>query len=374
MGNSIIKNSKSNQNQSVDKPLTIKPQQPHPIKKASKNIKTEPSYQLFLGLIDGSFQKLEISEKEITKKTNYGVMYKYGYIHKMALSKNQKSLFIGAYDLCPNVRIRLTYRINGVLQLQKMNRGGVTQWNIQLEKIQKDFGEIHKKGVSSFVITDKDIFTTNYDPNDRTLKQQSLKGNEPLVSKDYKEIHANSIRYIVSTYGNRFLFTIDVYGNLKQWNVKQQIQVKACGLGINGMVSSMICTKDNRFQFIASTNGCLKRYNINSQKRNNYGRIHDGEITCIATSNDCQYLFTGDNLGNFMQWKTKKKSLVLVKHCLAIGRKICSIVVTNDDLYAFTSDIKGVLKQFNIETKSLHKDYGKIELREKNAIMSMAVL
>lgn len=91
----------------------------------------------------------------------------------------------------------------------------------------------------------------------------------------------------------------------------------------------------------------------------NYGNVHKGEITALATSSD--YLFTADRNGHIKQFSLPFQTLIHDYGKCHSG-EIWSMALSKRHL--FSSDQQGKLLQFSLDLKTITKDYGKIHTGE----------
>jgi WD40 repeat protein len=117
------------------------------------------------------------------------------------------------------------------------------------------------------------------------------------VVRDYGK-HGN-IRSIAITSDDKYIFTsgIEDYGKVIQFSVSDGKMIKHHGQVFEGEgVQSITTTLDNKYLFAGSNRGNLKQINLDLEGQeivSHYPKIHDNAITCLETTRDSKWLFTG---------------------------------------------------------------------------------
>ena len=100
--------------------------------------------------------------------------------------------------------------------------GRITKTSIVDEKVDKDFGKIGKDETHAMVLAKNDRFL--FVASNIYMKVISaINGN---LIKDFQEIHCTMIKSIVLTENNKYQFSSDSSGVLKQWCTRKMGLVK----------------------------------------------------------------------------------------------------------------------------------------------------
>lgn len=293
------------------------------------------------------------------------------------------------------------------------NEGYTKLWSIKRKILQKNFGKIHRWGITSLHIYKKHNFFLTCDFKDASItkmfdhkskfdiKTDILKNNkiysiclsndsEYLYTSDwdinikqwqigtkfefnriYNQIyHTSFVDCMQITKDNRYQFTSDHWGNLGQWDVNK-VDVEIFYQKHHDHKIQCMCILDSRYIFTCDKNGNMKQLDfINKDCVKNYMGIHQWEIYSIIATNDGEKQFTSDYDGELKMWDVR--SMKVVKYFGNIhGSCIKAMVVTPDDRYLFTSDCYSELKQWDLKTMKLAKNYGFVH--QNCGITAMAI-
>ena len=283
--------------------------------------------------------------------------------------------------------------------------GILSRFNIGLRAIDRDFGVVHKGWIVSIDATrdGKYLFTSDtegviklWNPAGKEFICElngaihSADGKKPdtsIIGPDSDDpsiasalpkgvnAHPASIRAVRCTPDSKYLFSADLLGNVRQWDIESRLVIKQykgshCNLQL---INSMQVTEDSQTLLIANDYGYLKIFHITPPCEEfvalgfvdqiviakDMGRISDGNISTMCVSHNMQYFFLATGYGNLIQYNFEHYE---VEHHYGNvhNTDINCVVCTRSSLYLFTGDVKGVVKQFYILEKALIKDFGKI--------------
>ena len=118
--------------------------------------------------------------------------------------------------------------------------------------------------------------------------------------------------------------------------------------------------KNQKYLFTTDEDGVLKQWDIEEKKLiKEYGEIHSSQINSQSAKIDGQYFITSDVDGFLKQWDIEQQNLIK-DYGEINSSQIKSQSAKNDAQYIITSDVDGYLKQLDIEQQNLIKDYGEI--------------
>lgn len=82
----------------------------------------------------------------------------------------------------------------------------------------------------------------------------------------------------------------------------------------DGIIYSMELSKDGKYLFTSDSEGNLKQWDVRNQIKllKDWGQIHENPIHSIVISVDGRYLFTTDTLGYVKSWRIKRQQLLKV--------------------------------------------------------------
>jgi WD40 repeat protein len=90
-----------------------------------------------------------------------------------------------------------------------------------------------------------------------------------------------------------------------------------------------------------------------------YAKPHEYDIRCMATTEDCETLFSADKEGNLLQWDINYLTLVADYGDVSEGM-IYSIALTADGMWLFSSDDLGYVRQYSVLEKEMANMLGKL--------------
>ena len=166
---------------------------------------------------------------------------------------------------------------------KSVTKAGVPQIELESEtkKINSNLDE-NESQVEENQIIPKHLFISD---GNGYLKQWDIE--QQKLMKDFGKIHSRGIYSLTATNDGRYLFTSDANGNLKQWGIEQQKLMKDFGKIHSGTIWSITATNNGRYLFTSDRNGELKQWDIEQQKlMKDFGKIHSGEIWSITATND----------------------------------------------------------------------------------------
>lgn len=177
------------------------------------------------------------------------------------------------------------------------NKGNQHQWLIvnfaqffirTIDKAHKESIECIAYDKSNFKLYTTDIFGN--------MKAWDIETG--TLHKDYRKIHYGAIYALEIT--STKLFTGDRYGNLKSWNLSKEKLDKNFGRVTNYSITCIAITEDNRYLFVSDINGSIKQIDLKRRLvMKQYLKLHEAKITSMATSGN--YLLSGDQNGVWHQ-------------------------------------------------------------------------
>jgi WD40 repeat protein len=231
--------------------------------------------------------------------------------------------------------------------------GYMTKVSIDHQTVSQKIGYVHNETIFAMAISedDKYLFTGDCEG---ILKQTLLEDSS--LAKNYGRICDAEIKAIAVCGDN--LFVADFYGSMKQISISEHIVLKNYGKIHKSAIWSMCCTRNGEYLYTSDAYGYLQQYSIKSQSMvKNFGYIHDAGIRAIVTSWDNKWLFTADRQGNLKQFSVKDK-IVVKEYGKVMEDEILDMA--SSPSFVFVTSITGGMKQFNIETQTMVQDFGKI--------------
>ena len=271
---------------------------------------TEDGQFLFTSDIYGNLKQYDIVTGELTY--DYEKIHDSG-IRKIITTKDSKYLFT-----CDHI-------------------GNIKQWLIELYSLVKDFGKAHEYEIRSIIPTSDNKFQFSIDKignqkewfikeiaNDdeaaeeiepmqskstldfddivsyRKIDIGKMKTNIDLpkdpevqkirdeleyrknLKKDFGKIHCANINSIALTPDDKYQFTADYYGVIRQWQIGDENSdtkmIKDFG-SVQDCILSLVCSKDSKFLLSADDEGCVIQWDADKgTKMKKYNKLHRNEI------------------------------------------------------------------------------------------------
>lgn len=278
--------------------------------------------------------------------------------------------------------------------------GKVLNFSINERKSTKDYGDLMDYSISAVATTSDRKYIFMGDEKG-SLSQIDLDNGHLL--REYPKLHRGKLKNMVITHDDQFIFTGDLnYGYIKQMSIAKMVLVKNYGPIMVKGIHSMLACPDNLFIYVGGFAGQLKRIGIGDESvSEDMGVIHKGPISAMAVSIDGKYLYTGSwdktvkRVSTF-DWTVKDygplmsneiHSLEITKNneFLLIGETLklkmfwikeekmikdfgrvhenpdWRLILGNDGKFFYTSDGGGYLKQWDTKSRTMVRDFDKIQ-------------
>lgn len=154
-----------------------------------------------------------------------------------------------------------------------MTRGKLKQYSIQDQSVFRNWGKIFKSGIALICATknEKYLFVASLTGDIRQFYMQYTKDSNIHMNKKLENTHKDmEITAMVIDYNDTYLFTADIKGNLKQWNIEEQELHSDWG-NLSERFFSEVCvnslkvTHDNKYLFVGGTRGLMHQYEISTK-------------------------------------------------------------------------------------------------------------
>lgn len=178
--------------------------------------------------------------------------------------------------------------------------------------------------------------------------------------KNYHQVHEAGVCMMKSSYNSEYLFTADVNGNMTQWSVKDQREIKYLDRINETSLQHMLCSNDDNLLFTADDNGNLKQFTLsefdmvkNYRKPFSNNTYSSTQISLIVITQN--YLNIVDaSKRSLLQISIAKKQIVFdYSELLSTDHPngIDHMVEYQRDL--FVSSNKGVMSQLSLDKKEV---------------------
>ena len=238
----------------------------------------------------------------------------------------------------------------------------LVSYNIQEEKIMKNFDKIHKGNINCMTCNSTFLFTAD----DRGDVKQWDANSEVIVMK-YSYTHNCSINKQVCTDDNKWLFSADTKGCINQFDILKKKCIFSYPMTHKSGIIAQACSPDSKYLITSGYFGRLKQFTIEYSHCDRpslvydmeYKKVFDGMVTALVYTPDCKYFFSGDSTGRLKQFSTYHKAKMMdFGKCFKY--EITCLVVSSDSRCLFASSNGGQLKQFSVKHQIILRDYSKI--------------
>lgn len=200
-----------------------------------------------------------------------------------------------------------------------------------------------------------------------TLVQWNSKDN--TVIKTYKNLHDSSINKLIKTRDGKFLFSIDVNGNMKQISVKEQKIVhdydKILTSDPDYVCESYIeseVTYNDKFLYLGyfKIGNNFKGYVLQTIDIQSKKIVQTSEnntaIDSLAVTYDNKYIFHGDSSGNLFKYSSENHSLIGTFYKVHTNG-IKYMFTTPENIYLYICDSHLNIKKFSLEDDLISEVY-----------------
>ena len=200
--------------------------------------------------------------------------------------------------------------------------GLINQYDIQNDTYHS-YKNLHFTGVEAMAVSydNQFLFTSDISANMKKIdisKKLLIKSYDKVVDVQiygreqgiYRQ--DQGIKAMKITKDGKFLFIGCYMGLLCQWDVDSEVMLKnfqAFG-GHKVRITSLCLSSDDMYLFTADIDGNQKKWDLHEQKLDkSYDKQHWKQIWSITITKDGKSLFTSDNEGTLKQWDTKLMKL-----------------------------------------------------------------
>lgn len=165
------------------------------------------------------------------------------------------------------------------------------------------------------------------------------------------------------------LLTLDMFGNLKQWNVSKQKLEKNWGKMFKNMIDCMAITPDGVALFITGSNGLLKQWNIKTQELIfDWGQVHKRSIYCMVIMPSGDFMFTAGLDKHLKQWDLGTNTLFNDYGIIHENSILALSISPNEEILYSASATRRLLKWALIDDVDSY-DYGRIHQTPVNCML-----
>ena len=193
------------------------------------------------------------------------------------------------------------------------NLGHIKQFSLEAQDLTKDYKNAHNYSIQCMASTKNSKYVFSGDKSGY-LKQWNIYTKQ--LAMNWGKIHDESIDHLIFTNDNKFQFTLDITGKIMQWmfDTRQNSLVLFKHWGLvdrNGIYGVALNSTQNTLSTV-NIIGELVEWDIKSRKCvKNFGAVHDNDMVhSIGHDFDTNYQFTSSEMGYLRQWNTKSKELV----------------------------------------------------------------
>lgn len=198
----------------------------------------------------------------------------------------------------------------------------------------------------------------------------------------YKSKYVPKVSTMTCTKDGSHVFLSDGYGAMKQLSFSNddKMTMKYYEHASLWEIHKMNITENNKYLFTLDSLGCLRQFLIKEKKlfydwSNYYETEEIGEFILTL---DSKYLYTsdkslapnflGNGLGNLKQFRIENRELVRdfgdITSCIGM-----IFAVTGNGKHLFTCDNEARLKQWNIKQKKIYSDWGNVDEKTITSVM-----
>lgn len=233
------------------------------------------------------------------------------------------------------------------------------------------------------------LYMTDEDGN---LDQFSI--SKKKIQNSYENLHSEVITTLARTHDNKYIFTADRLGFLKQININTE-DIKDYKQIVKSWIVSLAITSDilNQRLLVAYYNGNQVKIDINEKKvAKNYGQVTTKGLSCMEITPCDRFLFIGssekydediDESNEFIEEESTTENKIQEKEEQGYQKKICIktgevldktqvfendgiffIKITADSKFTFVATSTGSLKQLCFSTQKIQYDFGQLHENE----------
>ena len=206
--------------------------------------------------------------------------------------------------------------------------GKLKKWDSKTKKLHTDYGQAHGNATILSITISRDYMFTgdgvgrlkcwSVTPSTNTKHQQ-----KPIIAqdlslfslnclKDFGPVHSGGIESTKISHNNKWLFTTDHNGFLKQWSLNNEIRLhKNYGNVMGGAISSIAITPDDMFLYLTNEEGNMKKLCVSSEKVvKKWDKVMDNWINNVCISPDGSLLWLSDYEGFMKCWSLESEETV----------------------------------------------------------------
>ena len=226
-----------------------------------------------------------------TQRHDWGFIHDENLVYTLKLSPDDKYLFTGD------------------------DQGNLKQWGVEQMSLYHNWEKIHEATINTITVAPNSdyLFTTA----GSTLKM--LEQDTKIIIKSFENAHEGCIYASAITNNEEYFFTADSNGNLNKWTCwlksanpnlvmdKSLAKIHPC------QIRSIAVTGDSSILFTSDIKGSIKMFNIGGCSLNllkHYPNAHDDSILSICTSKNSKIFYTSDKSGTLKIWAVEDLKIV----------------------------------------------------------------